>query len=199
MSVFKLNGNGGGGQKTGVDGLFINKCKVMSVVDKSGLPINFGGKEWCPDCSIEITMNTGKDLLFTKTVNISGDFKYENNLPIGLGSAFKVLSAFDAMGIKDVELTEEGKIPIEWLKAVENKNVFVVDYVSGWNLDKNKAKYKAWDILFSEDTPTENIVKSFTDQVAKGFMKKYTPGVLVRKPQAPDVFSSEPEDDDLPF
>jgi hypothetical protein len=144
-------------------------------------------------------MNTGKDLLFTKTVNISGDFKYENNLPIGLGSAFKVLSAFDAMGIKDVELTEEGKIPAEWLKAVENKNVFVVDYVSGWNLDKNKAKYKAWDILFSEDTPIENIVKSFTDQVAKGFMKKYTPGVLVRKPQAPDVFSSEPEDDDLPF
>jgi len=186
-------------------GIFINKLTVTNIEDISGKPLSFA-KDWVPDCAVEVTFDTG--MAIDKKIVIAGDFKRDASTkqPIGLGSAFKVLSFFQEVieELEEPSLTEVGEIPKEYLTGVIGKEVYVLDYVYGFNATKEKPKYKSWDIMLNINADPAKLAKKFLTQVSNGFMDKYKPDAIPDKSDKeettfPSIDSDGSEDDDLPF
>jgi len=192
----KLEGNKSFGK-----GIFINKLKVKSIENISGAKLAFA--DWTPDSAIEVTFET--DVQFDKKLIIAGDFSRDKGgVPTGLGSAFKVLSFFqETLGLDEPTLTDTGDIPHDYMTSSIGKEVYVLDFVYGFNPTKEKPKYKSWDVVLAIDKDPAALGKRFLQQVEKGFIKKYAPDAIPDKGDKEEsTFPSIPaisDDDDLPF
>lgn len=125
-----------GGAGAFAPGVFINRVKVASIVDVSGIEDPFG-KTY--DISIEVKIDIGKD--FEPIQRFKGNLEYDeiSHMPKGFGTASSVGRFFQALGIT-LELDDTNRIPAETLVAAQGKEYYRLQYLSALKED-GKPKY----------------------------------------------------------
>lgn len=160
-------------------GIFINTVEILEIEDISGKPLEFVEDGWSPDVAIKFKTKAENDII--KENIIAGDFARDKvtKLPSGLGQAFKILLFFnEALRLNEPELTDDGKIPANYLEEVIGKKIFTLDYVYSFNAQKGKPRFRTWDIVSSTEKEPAKLAERFLDQYNKGYNKKYKPELL---------------------
>ena len=168
--------------------LFVNNAKILSV-EAVNNPFPSSPYE-PPDLAIKITFDVGAS--FQPEDIITGNFKKDkvSGEVIGWGSAFKVGDFFlKALGMTDLSLTDDNKIPEEYLTKAIGKSVLRLTYAYTKSLE-GKNKFKSWNKYGDPSKPTEILIKGFHAQVEKGYVKDFL-GHEEKTQDLPDVF---PED-----
>lgn len=169
--------------------IFVNEAKILSI---ETVEDPFPSSQYpAPDLSIRIKFDVGAS--FEPEDLIVGNFKKDevSGEVIGWGSAFKVGDFFlKALGLKDISLTEDNKIPTEYFENAIGKTVLRLTYAYAKNIE-GKNKYKPWTRFGNPEKSPEILTKGFNAQVEKGYIKDFL-GSETTPENLPNMF---PEDD----
>lgn len=153
------------------DGIFINEATILTIETVEN---PFPDSQYpAPDLAIRVKFDVGAS--FEPEDLVVGNFKKDDvsGEILGFGSAFKVADFFlKAFGEEDLSLTEDNKIPDEWLTKAIGKKVHRLTYCWKIPLD-GKLKYKNWT-RYGDIAKSSNILKKgFDTAVIKGYTKDY--------------------------
>jgi hypothetical protein len=178
---------------TNESNIFVNEAKILSItVEEDPFP---DSKYPAPDLAIRVKFDVGAS--FEPEDLIVGNFKKDEvtGEVLGWGSAFKVGDFFlKALDLKDIALTDDNKIPEEYMKDAIGKSVLRLTYAYSKNIE-GKNKYKPWNKFGDVSKSPEILIKGFNAQVEKGYIKDFIGGEVDTK-DLPNMF---PEDDEAPF
>jgi len=190
-------GNSGGGNAI-TEKAFIDEVKVINTTDVSKQD------PFPRDIALELEME-GDGLNFTMKHTIGGDFKRDANSKVsGWGGAFPIDLLAEELGLyadKDAAEThmqafETGIIPQVMLTRLQGKTIYKVSYACGLK-DTGKIKYRNFNIVSLDK---DKLMKSWTDSVAKGYPKNYTPDVVAETDDTTPLSNEKlPDFDDLPI
>ena len=171
--------------------IFVNEAKILSI---ETLDNPFPSSPYpAPDLAIKVKFDVGAS--FEPEDIIVGNFKKDDvsGEVLGWGSAFKVGDFFlKALGLTDVELTEDNTIPEEYLTQAVGKTVLRLTYAYSKNME-GKNKYKSWNKFGSTEKSPEILIKGFNAQVEKGYVKDFIGGEVEAK-DLPNMFPEDKED-----
>ena len=171
------------------DGIFINESTILAVeVVENPFP---NSQYPAPDLAIKVKFDVGAS--FEPEDIIAGNFKKDevDGTIKGLGSAFKVADFFlKAMDADDLELTEDNKIPEEWLTNVIGKKVLRLTYCYRINMD-NTMKYKNWTRYGDANKSPDILKKGFVNAVDRGYIKDYQNPSEKEEENLPNMFPEE--------
>lgn len=186
LSTKDVSGASGGGNSMGTEianGVYVAKTKIKRVLNISGKPLEYFREPQAFDLAVRVEFNE-PDLSFVPSIDIYGNFKKEGGEIIGWGSAFKVGRFFRELGIVD-ELTDDQKIPSEWLGQCAGRQVMKITYAAGMqNNNPTKVKWVTWDLLVdcsvsrNEQEAIEVMKEQWEFQIAQGYPKNYDPSGL---------------------
>lgn len=137
-------------------GVFINKVKIASIVDVSGVADPFGNTY---DLSIEVKIDIGK--VFQPTQRFKGNLEYDavSHQPIGFGTARGVGQFFQALGVT-LELDETNRIPADTLVAAQGREYYRLQYLSAVKED-GKLKYSDFSNVIGTDKDPKLLFAQF--------------------------------------
>jgi hypothetical protein len=133
--------------------------------------------EFNPEIVNDIALKVYYDAGFDEpsTLYINGNLKKDEMTGevIGWGSAFKIKDFFFVCGVKG-DLTDDNKIPEEWLDKVIGSEVAILRYVK--SEEDGKYKFNKWDIIGRNVEALE--AKFRKEYMEKGYPKAYSPELL---------------------
>ena len=154
---------------TGYTGVFVGKAKIVEARSVSNEDVYKNGKPM--DCGIEFKLDIGKD--FTPVFTIGGNFKVENGMVTGTGSATNVKIALNRLRVKWDKLNPDNSIPQEVLDQCIGKEIIRLQYPYKKDPESGKNKYITFRDFFLASTPdAEKIIRQkYSDAVANGYVK----------------------------
>lgn len=198
-------GNGGGPLQP----YYIEKVRISKVQDFSGEYFDWMQKQYdAPDIAIKAFLNIGRD--FEPELDIFGNFsKDEEGRVEGWGGAFKVAEFLKKALGRDVELTDDNRIPTAILEELQGKEILYLRYAYKKD-QEGKVKFSTYGRIESAEgdleEKKEQLFATFDNDVTEGWVKNYRPEVLEKnqdkKMSTAGVGATEEPfepDDDLPF
>jgi len=164
---------------TGFTGVFVDKVKIIAARSVSNEDIYKNDKP--VDCGIEFTLDvTKKDgtlLVFGNgdkpKFTVAGNFKVENGMVTGTGSATGVKIALGRLQVKWDRLNPDNSIPQEVLDQCVGKEIIRLQYPYKKNPDTQKNQYRNFRDFFLASTPDaeKKLRQKYNSDVANGYVK----------------------------
>lgn len=151
------------------------------------------GYTWDVDLSLLLEIHKKDGSTFEYQLNVRGNFKKDSmEKIIGWGSCFKVQKLFQCLNINGV-VNSDGTVSQSSLDSLVNKEVYVLNYISGLK-DDGSNRFQMWDILSDNRDSLEN---DFQQSVEKGYPKNYQPELLFVEPKPTDAVKENDNFDDF--
>lgn len=166
------------------DGVFVDKGRIKAArIEYQTSRI----ESWKPDDVVLRLKLEVEGLDFDKDWATSGNYKKSGTpqggrVVTGIGSAFKVASVFDELGIKG-EISDTGEFPPQAIEALRGREVFILSYVA-YQKDNGKPGYRDYDILAAqqegetEEETRQRLYQHWLKQKEAGWVKDYRPELL---------------------
>lgn len=110
------------------EGVFVEQVRIQMLKETSGQQLDW--MTWSNDLSIYAELEGERELPFTPSFYVGGDFKRENGKIKSWGGAFLVASFFKTLLGADFDLTDENRIPTDVLQAAQGQTFLKVSFRS---------------------------------------------------------------------
>ena len=151
------------------DGVFAELVRIIKIKDTSGQQLDW--MSWSNDLSVYCELEGERELPFTPSFYVGGDFKKGPNGIDGWGGAFLVASFFKTLLGQDFDLTEENRIPRPVLEASQGQQFIKVSFRSTKQKSDGTNKILDWNrIVTPEEGETIDEAKT---RAAELFIEEY--------------------------